>query len=310
MRRDELEKVIGRHIRNLRIGQGLTQAEVAERANVSLGALKHLESGAGATIHTLVKVLRASVARTGSTPWSPGPARSTRSTSSSARERRAERPGRGGPRVGGRPHGELPAHRRHRGPGLGPAGRRGGPRPRDRLVRLRLHPRVGRRAASSWPRCTWPLREQPYEFPELRRETFYGLPALLADALPDRSATRWSTPGWPSRECAATEHHAAGPPGLCRRPCHGGARVPTAGARRSRRGADRGPTGRPGAGRPPHRARRVRRRRDRPRRPPAAHPGGHECWRCAGQGRGRLQPRDVPGRLGLRRAPRTASSSG
>ena len=30
------------------------------------------------------------------------------------------------------------------------------------------------------------LREAPYEFPELRRETFYGLPALLADALPDR----------------------------------------------------------------------------------------------------------------------------
>ncbi len=59
MRRDELEKVIGGHIRNLRIGQGLTQAEVAERANVSLGALKHLESGAGATVHTLVKALRA-----------------------------------------------------------------------------------------------------------------------------------------------------------------------------------------------------------------------------------------------------------
>jgi serine/threonine-protein kinase HipA len=30
-----------------------------------------------------------------------------------------------------------------------------------------------------------PLREAPYQFPQLRRETFYGLPALLADALPD-----------------------------------------------------------------------------------------------------------------------------
>jgi serine/threonine-protein kinase HipA len=30
-----------------------------------------------------------------------------------------------------------------------------------------------------------PLREEPYQFPQLRRETFYGLPALLADALPD-----------------------------------------------------------------------------------------------------------------------------
>jgi serine/threonine-protein kinase HipA len=30
------------------------------------------------------------------------------------------------------------------------------------------------------------LREQPYEFPQLRRETFYGLAPLLADSLPDK----------------------------------------------------------------------------------------------------------------------------
>jgi serine/threonine-protein kinase HipA len=30
-----------------------------------------------------------------------------------------------------------------------------------------------------------PLRTDPYEFPQLARATFYGLPALLADALPD-----------------------------------------------------------------------------------------------------------------------------
>jgi transcriptional regulator with XRE-family HTH domain len=59
MRSDELEEVIGGQIRKLRIGQSLTQVEVAERANVSLGALKHLESGVGTTVHTLVKVLRA-----------------------------------------------------------------------------------------------------------------------------------------------------------------------------------------------------------------------------------------------------------
>jgi transcriptional regulator with XRE-family HTH domain len=59
MRSDELEKIIGGQIRKVRIDQRLTQVETAERANVSLGALKHLESGAGATVHTLVKVLRA-----------------------------------------------------------------------------------------------------------------------------------------------------------------------------------------------------------------------------------------------------------
>ena len=33
---------------------------------------------------------------------------------------------------------------------------------------------------------TMPLREQVYTFPELARESFHGLPGMLADALPDR----------------------------------------------------------------------------------------------------------------------------
>ena len=33
---------------------------------------------------------------------------------------------------------------------------------------------------------TMPLREMPYEFPALSRETFNGLPGLLADSLPDK----------------------------------------------------------------------------------------------------------------------------
>ena len=33
---------------------------------------------------------------------------------------------------------------------------------------------------------TMPLREAPYEFPALRRETFRGLPGMLADSLPDK----------------------------------------------------------------------------------------------------------------------------
>lgn len=43
----------------MRIAKRLTQAELAELANVSLGALKHLESGSGATTTTLVKVVAA-----------------------------------------------------------------------------------------------------------------------------------------------------------------------------------------------------------------------------------------------------------
>ena len=37
---------------------------------------------------------------------------------------------------------------------------------------------------------TMPLRETPYEFPALARETFYGLPGLLADSLPDKFGSR------------------------------------------------------------------------------------------------------------------------
>ena len=37
---------------------------------------------------------------------------------------------------------------------------------------------------------TMPARETPYEFPGLNRETFRGLPGMLADALPDRFGNR------------------------------------------------------------------------------------------------------------------------
>lgn len=59
MATEALEQTLGRGVRTRRIDARLTQVELAERANVSLGALKHLESGEGSTISTLVKVLRA-----------------------------------------------------------------------------------------------------------------------------------------------------------------------------------------------------------------------------------------------------------
>ncbi len=59
MSADDLERTLGRNVRSVRISRELTQVDLADRANVSLGALKHLEHGAGSTITTLVKVLRA-----------------------------------------------------------------------------------------------------------------------------------------------------------------------------------------------------------------------------------------------------------
>ncbi len=56
---DDLEQELGLNLRAVRIGRGLSQIELAELGNVSVGALQHLERGEGATTATLVKVLRA-----------------------------------------------------------------------------------------------------------------------------------------------------------------------------------------------------------------------------------------------------------
>ncbi|HEX7134596.1 MAG TPA: helix-turn-helix transcriptional regulator [Iamia sp.] len=56
---DQMEERLGRNIRATRLAQDLSQSELADRANVSLGAVKSLEKGRGSTITTFVKVMRA-----------------------------------------------------------------------------------------------------------------------------------------------------------------------------------------------------------------------------------------------------------
>jgi transcriptional regulator with XRE-family HTH domain len=55
----DLEARLGVNIRARRIAAGMSQVELAERANVSSGAVKHLEQGSGATTRTLTRVLKA-----------------------------------------------------------------------------------------------------------------------------------------------------------------------------------------------------------------------------------------------------------
>ena len=59
MEPQELEITLGRNIRSLRIAKRLTQSDLAELANVSVGALKGLERAKGSSLSTLVKVLHA-----------------------------------------------------------------------------------------------------------------------------------------------------------------------------------------------------------------------------------------------------------
>jgi DNA-binding XRE family transcriptional regulator len=61
----EWETEIGRQVRVLRKRAGLTQAGLARSANVSVGTIRNLESGAGSTLSTLVAVARA----LGRTEW-------------------------------------------------------------------------------------------------------------------------------------------------------------------------------------------------------------------------------------------------
>jgi transcriptional regulator with XRE-family HTH domain len=55
----EWEKRLGEQIRALRVAARLEQRVLAEAANVSLGAVRNLETGRGSSTKTLVAVLRA-----------------------------------------------------------------------------------------------------------------------------------------------------------------------------------------------------------------------------------------------------------
>jgi transcriptional regulator with XRE-family HTH domain len=54
----EWETEIGRQLRSLRLRQNLDQRALAEQAGIALNAVKNLESGKGATLRSLIKVVR------------------------------------------------------------------------------------------------------------------------------------------------------------------------------------------------------------------------------------------------------------
>lgn len=55
---DEFLADIGRQLRLLRLRKNLDQRQLAREAGVALNAVKRLESGRGATLKSLIKVLR------------------------------------------------------------------------------------------------------------------------------------------------------------------------------------------------------------------------------------------------------------
>lgn len=59
MTTEEWEATLGRQLRDLRLRQNMDQRHLAEQAGVALNVVKNLETGKGATVTSLVKVLRA-----------------------------------------------------------------------------------------------------------------------------------------------------------------------------------------------------------------------------------------------------------
>ena len=59
MTTEEWELTLGRQLRDLRLRQNVDQRQLAEQAGVALNVIKNLEAGKGATVKSLVKVLRA-----------------------------------------------------------------------------------------------------------------------------------------------------------------------------------------------------------------------------------------------------------
>jgi transcriptional regulator with XRE-family HTH domain len=55
----ELERMLGQHVRALRLLQNLPQTTLAEMAGVSTETLRGLEGGHGTTVRTLLAVVRA-----------------------------------------------------------------------------------------------------------------------------------------------------------------------------------------------------------------------------------------------------------
>jgi transcriptional regulator with XRE-family HTH domain len=55
----EHEQLLGERVKTFRLHQNLDQITLAQRAGISVGALKNFERGSGSTVKTLIAVLRA-----------------------------------------------------------------------------------------------------------------------------------------------------------------------------------------------------------------------------------------------------------
>src|SRR6185503_2051894 len=94
----ELQARLGNQLRQLRLRENLDQRELAARAGVGLNVVKRLEAGKGATVASLVNVLRAlgqaDWLNTLAPPVSISPLQMARARTKAPRQRARKRRGR------------------------------------------------------------------------------------------------------------------------------------------------------------------------------------------------------------------------
>src|ERR1700685_4715590 len=54
----EWENRLGVDVRRLRVARGLTQVDLAQRANVSISTIRYVEAGRGSSLATLIRVAK------------------------------------------------------------------------------------------------------------------------------------------------------------------------------------------------------------------------------------------------------------
>ena len=58
MTTSEWQKHLGMEVRRLRVARGITQDELAQRANISISTIRYLEAGKGSSLASLIRVAK------------------------------------------------------------------------------------------------------------------------------------------------------------------------------------------------------------------------------------------------------------
>ena len=231
MQTDELEQRLGERLRSLRIQRDLTQAELAEAANVLARRPQEARAGHGVhDDHTRQRAARprpGALARCTGADALPSSTHSTSSRPATGRAAQVLRRPQGAPSKVEHPMTYQPtdvievlAWGRPR--------RRGGPRPGTGWYAFAYAPEWVDGGFELAP-LHMPLRPSLTSSPTCRRTTFYGL-AAIARRRPARRVRQRAGQRMDGRAGHPRgTHHAARPPRLRRRPGHGRARVPAAG---------------------------------------------------------------------------------